>query len=204
MRKVGSNGAQTARAIREAGVRLIYQHGFEAMTLRMLAAEIDLQPGALYNHIRSKQDLLFGLLRQITEEIIAEFDRRLAQPGTDDVAVMRRFVDFHLRFQVGRRHEVFIGNMELRSLLPKHRKTMAGLRGAYEARVLELIARGVASGSFRVKDASIARNAIIQMLTGVCYWYRPDGALSLDEIVALYTGFVLQLLGHRAGAARGA
>ena len=50
------------QAIREAGVRLIYEHGYEGMNLRQLADAVGIQAGSLYNHIHTKQDLLFELV----------------------------------------------------------------------------------------------------------------------------------------------
>ncbi|HKU04506.1 MAG TPA: TetR/AcrR family transcriptional regulator, partial [Bradyrhizobium sp.] len=38
-RTVGSYGPKTMEAIRKAGLRLIFEHGYEAMSLRQLAAE---------------------------------------------------------------------------------------------------------------------------------------------------------------------
>ena len=49
-------------AIRKAGLRLIFEHGYAAMSLRQLAAEVGIQSGSLYNHISTKQELLFDLI----------------------------------------------------------------------------------------------------------------------------------------------
>ena len=49
------------QAIRDAGLRLIYRHGYEVMSLRQLAREVGIQAGSLYNHISTKQQLLFEL-----------------------------------------------------------------------------------------------------------------------------------------------
>ena len=62
-RTIGSYGPKTLEAIRKAGLRLIFEHGYEAMSLRQLAAEVGIQAGSLYNHIATKQELLFVLIR---------------------------------------------------------------------------------------------------------------------------------------------
>lgn len=41
---------------------LIAEIGYEAMSMRQLAARIGLQPGSLYHHVASKQDLLLDVL----------------------------------------------------------------------------------------------------------------------------------------------
>ena len=45
--------------MKRAATRLIAQHGFEGMNLRMLADEIGVKAGSFYNHIASKEELLY-------------------------------------------------------------------------------------------------------------------------------------------------
>ena len=78
-RTVGSNGPATAQAIKREGLRLIYERGYEAMNLRQLAAAVGLQTASLYFHFRTKQDLLFGLIRDHMQTLLAETDAAL--PG---------------------------------------------------------------------------------------------------------------------------
>lgn len=65
MRIAGSNGQTTQRALRRAAIELISQHGYHGISLRLLAEHVGLHTGSLYNHIKSKQDLLFMLLKSI-------------------------------------------------------------------------------------------------------------------------------------------
>ena len=130
MRKAGSSREGTERAMREAGIRLISKHGYEAMNLRMLAKAIGIQAGSLYNHIDNKQELLFSLMRAIIDELTAELDASL-EGVSDPLEQLKIFVKGHIRSHAERKDEVFIGNMELRSLTPKHRATITTLRKSY-------------------------------------------------------------------------
>ncbi|WP_373237574.1 TetR/AcrR family transcriptional regulator [Cohaesibacter celericrescens] len=53
----GSGGEKTLHAIYDASIELIYQNGYEAVSLRQLAGTVGIQVGSLYNHIASKQEL---------------------------------------------------------------------------------------------------------------------------------------------------
>ena len=77
-RTIGSHGPKTMEAIRRAGLRLIFEHGYEAMSLRQLAAEVGIQAGSLYNHISTKQELLFDLVQDHINELLRQLDRALA------------------------------------------------------------------------------------------------------------------------------
>lgn len=195
-RTTGSNGVRTMEAIRRAGIKRIYEHGFEAMKLRDLASDVGIQAGSLYNYIEQKEDFLFGLLKEIMEELHAGLAGEL-EKASGALDRLTTFVEFHLRWHTARRQEVFIGNMELRSLSPSHYKEIVDLRRRYEERLRAILDEGNASRVWSVPDTQVASYAIIAMLTGVCMWWRPRGRLSQDAIVETYRALVLQTVGLR-------
>lgn len=186
----GSSGPRTTHAIRDAGVRLIYQHGYEGMSLRQLAAEVGIQAGSLYNHIATKQDLLFDLVKEHLEQLLDHLDQAL--DGIEGpLARMKAFIAFHVNYHMVRKREVSVVNSELRSLDPPNHAAIIALRRAYERRLTDIIESGIARREFAPIDARVATFAILAMLTGVCTWYRPNGRLSRDEIVSVHTKLVL-------------
>lgn len=189
-RTVGSNGARTAEAIRQAGVKLIYRHGYEAMSLRQLAAEVGLQSGSLYKYFDNKQSLLFDIVREHMVDLLSKAEADLK--GVDDpMERLRTFCAFHLRYHMTRMAHVFIANMEIRSLDDDHRALAVNLRRRYEDLLEDTLREGAQAGVFRLSEPKVATYAIISMLTGICMWYRPGGRLSQDELVEIYTGLVV-------------
>jgi AcrR family transcriptional regulator len=189
-RTIGSYGPKTLEAIRKAGLRLIYEHGYEAMSLRQLAAEVGIQSGSLYNHIATKQDLLFDLVREHINELLRQLDRAL-QGKEQPIEKLRAFVTFHVTYHMTKKREVFIANSELRSLEPKNYDAIIALRSAYEQRLAQILSEGVADGTFEVTDIQVATFAILALLTGICTWYRPGGRLTREAIVAAHEKLVL-------------
>lgn len=189
-RTIGSHGPTTLEAIRKAGVRLIFEHGYEAMSLRQLAAEVGIQAGSLYNHISTKQELLFDLVQDHINDLLRELDLAL-EGKADPVEKLRAFVAFHVTYHMTRKREVFIANSELRSLEPKNYDAVVTLRGAYEQRLAQILTEGAADGVFEVVDVQVATFAIIALLTGLCSWYRPGGRLTRDAIIAAHEKLVL-------------
>ncbi|HEY1720786.1 MAG TPA: TetR/AcrR family transcriptional regulator [Magnetospirillaceae bacterium] len=185
------------QAIREAGVRLIYEHGYEGMNLRQLAEEVGIQAGSLYNHIHTKQDLLFELVKEHLAQLLTQLDAALA--GIEGpVERMEAFCAFHVNYHMVRKREVSVVNFELRSLEPANYQAVVAMRRAYERPLIAIIEAGIASGDFAPTDARVAAFAILALLTSVCTWYRPNGRLNRDEIVAVHTQLVLN--GLKAGA----
>jgi len=190
-RTTGSNGEKTAQAIREAGTRLVWRHGFEAMSLRQLAAEVGLQPGSLYNHFATKQALLFDIVREHMETLTARLDEALAGHVAPRDRLLA-FAGFHARYHMTRRMQVYVANSELRSLDPDNRAAIVALRRAYERRLEDILDAGRAAGVFTVADLRVTTFALISMMTGICEWYRPDGRMNQDDLVALHVDLVLR------------
>ncbi|MGY3482444.1 AcrR family transcriptional regulator [Bradyrhizobium sp. USDA 4011] len=200
-RTIGSHGPTTLEAIRKAGVRLIFERGYEAMSLRQLAAEVGIQAGSLYNHISTKQDLLFDLVQEHINDLLRELDLAL-EGKADPVERLRAFVAFHVSYHMTRKREVFIANSELRSLDAKNYDVVVALRGAYEQRLARILTEGVSDGVFEVGDIQVATFAIIALLTGLCTWYRPGGRLTRDAIIAAHEKLVLSGVAPQAALGR--
>ncbi len=193
MRTVGSKGETTELLLREAGIRLIAQHGYESVSLRMLAKEVGIQAGSLYNYIANKQDFLFELLGSIIRDLVGEMTQEL-EGLTDPTERLRVFIKRHIDFHTRRKEEVFIGNMELRSLTAENFKVIRKMRDEYEAILGGIIEDGIKSGQFRCSNATITKLAIITMLTAIASWYKPEGPQRIDALTAEYTGLIFLML----------
>lgn len=189
-RTIGSDGARTMDAIGAAGLQLIFERGYEAMSLRRLAAAVGIQPGSLYNHISTKQQLLFDLIETHMRALLQELQKALA--GIDaPVDRLQAFVAFHLAYHLARKREVFISYSELRSLEPANYRAIVALRRLYEREIVAILERGIADGAFVVGDPQVAAYGILAMLTGVCTWFKPGGRLTTDQMVSIYTDMVM-------------
>ena len=198
-RIAGKSTEHTVLDMKRAATRLIAQHGFEGMNLRLLADEIGVKAGSFYNHIESKESLLHGLLADTMQELMQGLDAALAGAG-DPADALRRFVAFHIGFHAARRDEVFIGNAELRSLTSEHRADIVARRDAYERRLRAILAAGRRAGLFDPGDLRVASYALIAMLSGVCTWYRRDGRLGVPALVRQYTRMAFGVVGGGEGS----
>ena len=168
-------------------------YGFEAVSLRMLAKEVGIQAGSLYNYINNKQDFLFSLLAEIIEDLNQEMTE--AMRGVDTPAArLKRFVAVHIEFHTRRKDEVFIGNMELRSLNPRHRASIIKMRKEYEDRLMDILMAGIKSGDFHCRNPRVAKLALFAMLTGVSDWFRPNGSNTIEELIEEYTVLTFAML----------
>lgn len=193
-RTVGSDGERTEALIREVAARLIARHGFEAVSMRQLAGEVGVQAAALYRYFPTKEDLLYALMRQHMEQLHESWAAAAPSEG-DATARLSRFVENHIHFHVERRHSTHVNNMELRCLSPERLSVILKLRSAYEKELRQILRDGAASGAFKMDDITLTAMAILQMITGVIVWFRPDERLSVDEVTATYHRMTMRLVG---------
>ena len=198
-RKTGSRAEITGPLIREAAQKLFARHGFAAVSMRQIAAEVGVQAGALYLYTADKQSLLFDLMRAHLEELLAAWQQ--APKGAGPEARLAAFARFHIRFHLERPEAVFIAYMELRSLEPGNFATIERLRRAYEDELSAILRAGQGAGAFEFADLRLATMSIIAMLTGVNTWYRDGGRLSREEVGGIYADMVVRLVTPERGAA---
>lgn len=192
-RKQGSHSEITRPRVREAALRLIARQGYSGMSMRALAAEVGLQAGALYLYTPDKQTLLFDLMREHLEDLLAAWDAVVLPEGA--TARLEAFVRFHIRHHLVRPEAVFISQLEIRSLEPANHAAISALRHGYEDRLEAILREGVAAGEFHLPDTRLATMALLAMLTGVNAWFREDGRLSRGRVERIYWNMVRRAVG---------
>ena len=187
-RKQGSHSEITGPKVLDTALRLIARHGYAAVSMRQIAAEVGVQAGALYNYTADKQSLLFDLMQSHMTELLAALGA--ADLRGDPVVRLDGFTRFHIRFHLPRSDQVFVSYMELRNLSPENFATIEAMRREYETTLENVLHDGVGQGAFTVPDTRIATMAIIAMLTGLSNWYREGGRLGMAEIEDIYCNLV--------------
>lgn len=202
-RTPGSRAEITAPRLRDAALRLFARHGYAAVSMRQIAAEVGVQAGTLYLYTADKQSLLFELMRDHLRDLLDAWAASDPPPG-DAVARLDHFARFHIRFHAARAEAVFIAYMELRNLTPENFAAIETLRRSYETELELILRQGQAEGRLNVPDTKLAAMALIAMLNGMNTWFREGGRLSRERVEALHVDMVLQAAGARrpAGARR--
>lgn len=192
-RKTGSHASTTGPKVREAAQRLIAQHGYAAVSMRKIASEIGMQAGALYLYTPDKQTLLFDIMCEHMNDLLASWKKEEA--AGEPIERLEKFCRFHIRYHLDRPDQVFIAYMELRNLNEDNFAKIEEKRRAYEMELEEILRQGHEAGTFRLPDARLATMAIIAMLTGVNTWYREGGRLSQERVERIYWNMVRRAVG---------
>jgi AcrR family transcriptional regulator len=195
-RTAGSTGLKTSAKIRETALTLIARYGFEAMSMRDLGAAVGVGAPALYRYYPTKQALLFSLLNTHLDDLSAAW---AAADNSKAIAMTRlnAFVANHIAFHVERRLATQISNFELRSLDKENLTVILRRRNDYEKELRAILRKGHEAGDFEVADVTLTAMAIIQMITGVVVWFRPDEKMPVSGVIETYLTLVLRLVGQK-------
>ena len=171
------------RRIEDVASDLFREQGYAATSVRDIARALDIQGASLYAHVTSKEDVLWAIVDRAASrfEAAADAAEERTRPN-DNTARLAELARAHVRTiteDVGAA-SVFVG--EWRSLGAERRAAILERRDAYERRVRDLIAAGIASGEFRMTDAALASMHVLGALNSIATWYDPNGRLPAERV----------------------
>ncbi len=194
MSPASAPGADTAEVIRRSALKLFAHEGYEATSMREIAAAVGIQAGSLYNHFSSKEEILWDLTRGALLDLREHIDTALARlpADTSASAKLSSFIDAHVRFHALNSERARIVNQQMSGLNRNHYREIVGLRRTFEEQLAGILDDGVREGSFSLVDSRLSVYAILQMCIAVSNWFRKGGGLSVDEVATTYVA-----LAHR-------
>jgi AcrR family transcriptional regulator len=188
----------TGEAVLDAALTLFAQRGYHGTALSEIAQALGVRTPSLYNHMRSKQELLATLVGRTVTAVLDDF--RAATDSVEDPVERLRLASLvYARRHATHRREALVVNRDTASLEEPHRTAMQALRREHEHALREIIADGAAAGVFVVDSPALASFAIREMCVSIARWYRDDGPLTTDEVAQQYSAFALQIVGARQG-----
>ena len=177
----------------ESATRLFTEKGFEAASVRDLAAELEIRPSSLYHHFPGKQHILFAICMGLQRDFNAELVPVLTSGQPPDEAI-RNAIHQHILFNVRRRGEVLVTIRERRSLPAEQLAEINVLRRAYRDLMVGVIGAGCRQQLFSVRDPKLATMALFDMVTGITHWFNPRDEADLDRVASVYAGAAVALL----------
>jgi AcrR family transcriptional regulator len=174
-------------------------YGYRGMTMRQLASALGLRAGSLYNYVHSKEQLLWEIVRLVSDEFLATASSARAEP--DPVRRLRKLTEGHVRVIANHMSwsKVFVD--EWKELSPPLRDRVLEMRRSYEVTWKQAIEEGIRQGKFSVAPALVSLTAkfLLGALNWMPQWYRPEGAMSLDAIAEAYCRLALAAVGYKRG-----
>ncbi len=184
------DAGRRGQLIRESA-RLFRQKGFEATSVRDIAAATGLQSGSWVYHFKTKQDILAAVMEEGLQralERIEAIGREQLSPREQFRALLRAHLDTILA-----PGQDFIPVLlyEWRALAKKSRPRVVALQRRYEAVWDQVIAQLQHSGEW-AQPTRIDRLLMFGALNWMAHWYRPNGPFDVAQLAEEAERFFLR------------
>ena len=155
------------------------QRGYHATSMDELSAATGLAAGGLYHYIGSKEQLLFAILAQLMDPLLA---RAREIEGGDAPGRLRELLRVWLEHIEAHHDHMLVFTQERRVLERDERwKQVRESRHAFEDILSHLVAAAAPEGDTRLRVL-----ALLGMVNHTASWYRPGGRLTSLDIADGY------------------
>lgn len=169
---------QRTRVVK-AAAQLFAERGFHAVAMSDIQEVVQLGRGALYHHIRSKEDLLYDIVREYIADLV-EFGLSLSRDL--DARERVRILGRHLVSKiVSHKAELTVCFREANSLTGSRQTEVAQLHATYERIWRDVFVDGAETGVFRPYDPIVLK-ALVGMYFYSFMWIKPNGILSPEDV----------------------
>ena len=143
--------------------KLFKEKGYSAVTMRDIAQAMDIKAASLYNHIKSKQEILTSICLDYMEELLVGVEgvhnlRRTAH------AQLVKFLEFYTQFQIDHWNATYLIQYEYKHMNLKNQEHFKQLRKSFENYLVQIIKKGIRSKRFCQIDPEIIVNIILSSM----------------------------------------
>jgi AcrR family transcriptional regulator len=172
-----------------AAARLFRDRGYRGTTIRDIAGAVGMRSGSPHYHFATKHEMLRAVILEGMRAALAELEAIEAR-GLPPREALNALVRAHLGV-IHDKGRDFVPVMlsEFRELEPATRREIIALRDRYERIWRRALERLRAEGQVRRADR-YARLFVLGALNWTSRWFRPGGALSLEQLAETFTDYV--------------
>ena len=173
----------------DAAATMFHRQGYADTTMQDVADALGILKGSLYYYIDSKDDLLYRLLRETTDNAQELIE---AAKATDGSAVERlhAYVYQHVLYNARniRRVSVYYHDFDL--LSEERRAELVRIRSGHERFVRALIEEAQRDGDIPGDvDSWLAVKCFFAAANWIYRWYAPDGRTTPEALAEYISGF---------------
>ncbi|OGO20772.1 MAG: hypothetical protein A2Z14_19305 [Chloroflexi bacterium RBG_16_48_8] len=165
----------------QAAAQIIREKGYHGTSMQDIADAVQLQKASIYHHVESKQDILFTILEQALDMLIADM-----RAVVDSDPSQKEKLQLAMQVYMGRLAEdpdlSTVLLLEHRSLEHDLRVQHIKRRDRYEAFWRQIVQEGVDLGVFRPLDVSVVTFALLGIQNWMITWFKAGDRYSALEL----------------------
>lgn len=165
-----------------AAARLFREKGFSATGMRDLAGDVGVEAASLYNHIRSKSELLQEICFRIANAFTAHLNELDTNQQVNSLQKLEAVLRFQIRMWINRLDEVLVANNESKYLEEPYLGTFLNERRIYVRRLESIIEEGIRKGLIRKIEPYVVVLTLLSAVRGIEFWHRTKKNISAAQL----------------------
>ncbi|MFT3846029.1 MAG: TetR/AcrR family transcriptional regulator [Lacibacter sp.] len=178
--KVPKNGNRKDLIVK-AGAALFREKGFGAASMRDLAETLGIEAASLYNHIRSKNEILESICFNVANRFNTHLDE-IEISNNSPLKKIETLLRFHIQQMLENYEEVIVSDREWKHLEDPYLSNFRTQRRNYRKRLAAIIEDGIKKGEIKKIDAPTAVVIMLQAVSGIESWHRSTAKISGSEL----------------------
>lgn len=174
-----------------AAAKVFRTKGYHAASVQDIADAVGILKGSLYHHVKSKEDLLYLIVKEPIAQIYATMTEIVDSdlPAADK---LRRAILAHLEAFDRHYPHLFVYLREREEMTRRFREQFGLSPKQYERCWQQILREGVKSGEFRPDlDVQVVSYGLLGMLNWLYKWYDPRGRLGVREVAEQLSALAL-------------
>ena len=160
---------------------LFREKGFKAASMRDLAESVGVEAASLYNHIKSKTELLHELCFSVANRFLQKLDE-IESEQIPAIQKIEKILRFHIIEMVNNYEEVYVSDREWKHLSDPYLSNYQNQRRVYRKRLAAIIEEGIRNKEIKQIDAPTVVLIFLHAVSGIESWHRSTKKISAEEL----------------------
>ena len=178
--KTEKNGSRKDVIVRKAAT-LFREKGYKAASMRDLAEAVGVEAASLYNHIKSKSELLHELVFSVANKFVLKMDE-IESENISSLEKMEKLLRFHITEMINNYEEVYVSDREWKHLSDPYLSNYQNQRRVYRKRIAAIIEEGIRNKEIKTIDAPTVVLIFLHAVSGIESWHRSTKKITANEL----------------------
>jgi len=175
---------------------LFKEKGYSAVTMRDIAQAMDIKAASLYNHIKSKQEILVLIIIEIAEEFTSVMDEIVTSENSA-IQKIERVIQLHIDITLRDSNALACLNNDWMHLTDSDLTYFIKMREEYEENFRTIVKKGIEDGEIKNLNLEVIIFSTLSTLRTLYLWYgkkkSPNPSVLKSNMVQVLLNGIVQL-----------
>ena len=164
-----------------AAAHLFRVNGYEGTTVREIASMVGIQSGSLFHHFKSKEEILFTVMKEVIEYTSTKQNDAIAQVNSYQEKLKALIISELYAINGVTCDAMTVLVFEWDALSRSHQHDLLELRNAYESTWVGIL-KQLKDESGYVESPQVWRKLLVGAIAWSVTWFRKDGSMTLESL----------------------